>query len=159
MTGGLKEVSSNMIEQYIDYIFVGAIVSALIGYFIVLKKLAKTRNNKAPDNTPSTSPFFPITKEQTPIPATIVQDKETERTKHETLDALLTEAVKQNINRLNVAPEITLTNKGEYRILGKTWSGEVNITIKPKKTGEEATEKTEEKTAEETEGEKEESLF
>jgi len=151
LTGGLKEVSSNMIELYIDYIFVGAIVSALIGYFIVLKKLAKTRNNKAPDNTPSTSPFFPITKEQTPIPATIVQDKETEKTKHETLDALLTEAVKQNIDRLDVLPQITLTNKGEYRILGRTWSGQVNIAIRPKKKQREK--KKEEKAVEETEGE------
>jgi hypothetical protein len=148
-----------MIEQYIDYIFVGAIISALIGYFIVLRKLAKTRNNNAPDNTPSTSPFFPIAKEQTPVPVTIVRDEEPQRTKRETLDVLLTEAVKQNIQRLDVAPQITLTNKGEYRILGKTWSGEVNVTIKPKKTGEEATEKTKEKTAEETEEEKEESLF
>ena len=121
------------------------------------KKEEERANPPSPGQLASSSLLFE--QERTPVPATIVQDKETERTKHETLDALLTEAVKQNINRLDVAPEITLTNKGEYRILGKTWSGEVNITIKPKKTGEETTEKTEEKTVEETAGEKEESLF
>jgi len=66
---------------------------------------------------------------------------------------LLTEAVKQNIQRLDITPQITLTNKGEYKILGKTWSGEVSITIKPKE------QKTEEKTVEKIEKEKEEPLF
>ena len=90
------------------------------------------------------------------VPVTIIQDEEpkrTKQTKHETLDMLLTEAVKQNIQRLDITPQITLTNKGEYKILGKTWSGEVSITIKPKE------QKTEEKTVEKIEKEKEEPLF
>ena len=136
------------------------LLAAFAVYTFIMVRIAKsTSQNKtghadaadAPQAFAAQQPLlFEQPQEKTPIPVTIVNSKEHRRTERLKLDALLAELVSQNINSLNVATQIALTNKGEYRILGKTWNGEVSLTIKPK---------AEEKTVEKTREEKEEPLF
>jgi hypothetical protein len=140
--------------------FLGILLAAFIIYSFTMFRIMRSKPKKAENRVNPPAPkqlepySFPLEQERTPIPVTIVSGGEPEKVEHEKLDMLLAEVVRQNINRLDVAPQITLTNKGEYRILGKTWSGEVNITIKPKQT-----EKAEEKAAEKTEEERGEPVF
>jgi len=71
-----------------------------------------------------------------------------------TLDTLLADIIRRQINDLNIIPEIKLKNSGEYKVLGKTWQGEVTLFIEPKRNDEITTETADENKAPVVEEEK-----
>lgn len=143
-----------MMEQYIDYVFVGAVAVALIGYFVVLRKLAKTRNNKSSEDNPSTPPLFSNFDEST-------LKAEVETGNPTSFDDLLSQTVKSSFKSgdLEVRPSVKLTHEGEYEVLGKEWKGKVHLRIRPKQAKREEETPPKQKTLEEYTREEEESLF
>ena len=120
-------------------------ITSVILVLIVAANVASTRtakSNQKPnlpaDTPPQPIPVFPVESYTSPPPT----QEAAVNVKRETLDTLLTEIVRRNIENLDVLPEVVLKNSGEYRILGRTWSGQVSIAIKPKQSGDKEKENT-----------------
>jgi hypothetical protein len=47
------------------------------------------------------------------------------------LERLLAQAIRTYLTRGSLASSITLSNKGRYRVLGRTWRGEISLNLRP----------------------------
>jgi hypothetical protein len=153
-------------ELPIDYIVVAAIVAAWIAYFMVLRRLLKSKN-KGEASQPQ-PPLFSNVSEQgldkLQNPFDNVEREVVVEERPLSFDDLLSQTIKNRFRYgdLEVSPSIRLENEGDYKILGKEWKGKVRLRIKPKRVKPVEEKPPEQKTLEEYAGgeeEPEEPLF
>jgi hypothetical protein len=150
-------------ELPIDYIVIFAVAAAWIAYFIVLRRLLKSKNRVEanPSQPPpfSSLPELPYEQTENSIERDVVVEE-----RPLSFDDLLSQTIKFKFKQgnLEVNPSIRLENEGDYKILGKEWKGKVRLRIKPKRVKPVEQKPPEQKTLEEYAGgeeESEESLF
>jgi hypothetical protein len=153
-------------ELPVDYIVVAAIVAAWIAYFMVLRRLLKSKN-KGEASKPQ-PPLFSNVSEQgsdeLQNPFDNVERDVVVEERPLSFDDLLSQTIKNRFRYgdLEVSPSIRLENEGDYKILGKEWKGRVRLRIRPKRVKPVEEKLPEQKTLEEYAGgeeESEESLF
>jgi hypothetical protein len=148
-------------ELPVDYIVVAAIAAAWIAYFMVLRRLLKSKN-KGEASQPQ-PPFFSNFPEQgsegSQNPFDNVERDVVVEERPLSFDDLLSQTIKNRFRYgdLEVSPSIRLENEGDYKILGKEWKGKVRLRIRPKRVKPVEEKPPEQKTLEEYAGREEES--
>jgi hypothetical protein len=148
-------------ELPVDYIVVAAIVAAWIAYFMVLRRLLKSKNKgEASQPQPPLFSNFPEQgSNELQNPFDNVERDVVVEERPLSFDDLLSQTIKNRFRYgdLEVSPSIRLENEGDYKILGKEWKGRVRLRIRPKRVKPVEEKPPEQKTLEEYAGREEES--